>query len=952
MTIICDANLEGALRQAAHVNLAVRDIREAFGREPRSALYRINAGMRFALSFLQLNHQKTIFPELVPYWQSVKSMIEIRSLIGNKHYPSTRSLGDLKPPEATLLMRAMEVEDAAKKLLAVPSPDGSVTITVPKGDYVLSREGDVITLPKKLAEVRAEMRAAYDDLYAGYVAAMKVKLGFDPAATPADMRAADREDAAKVIEMLQELYHPGYVSHTRQGRYGLKYTKDGREMFEAIQGSGVTIAAQERDSLRLMEALRARLLADPTATKVGKIFDVRNLDDIYNNLPDTGYLENISMVLQALVAPARGEARETVENLIKKLTELAEKRKTGKLQARRDVGGWLTPENASTYLKSTYPSYLFTMSNAIARVATERQRSAAIADIPARDVRKLAEDHNEYLYSDESQEAAIRALAFYYTLGGNISSSVMQLTQTPQVGIPFFAPHAGVGRTVATMARASTEVLQAFKLALRADKVFTPERLKVPAEEKEMIQRMMDRGILQPMVTQDEAPALMERHSSEAINALGRKFGKLLEVMGLGFRATEQASRMITAITAYRLTANPEVLASIKRVAASVGDVVNTRDDAVKFAVEKVNFFQGPELRAKAFRGYASIPFQFQSFPVNMLMNWVEAAMYYGGKGVFKSPEGRQMLSLLVMGIFMTSGVWGLPFASSLADLLDFLSEQVAKTPLGAAMGLSPTATKAQLQRTLAEIFKEVPLLAQEGDAHELASLFFNGPFRLSGADISKRAGLEVIQGNPLQMDIFSFGPFGGAVLGGAKDASNYMSKDMPLMALASLFPIAVRNFARAFEMRESGYVTPGKIEPALPASELQGIPEAISVALGFTPAKIAEAREAKMEAKELGQRMDAVRKSYSDSIATNLAKAAQAKNPADARSYEERAQRLFEEIARRDEGKAPDARIIVDTQAFNTSIRNKITQYLVPESGKGVPKVTRGEYLERVQGG
>jgi hypothetical protein len=949
-SILCDANLEGALQRAAHINLVSKDLAQATGRAAKSPLYQMNAGMRHSLSLLQINHQKTIFPELIPYWQSVKSMMEIRSIIGNKHYPSTRDLGNLSTPETLLLTRALEAEDAARKILAKRNPDGSVTITVPTGAYDLSRAGDVITLPPKVAAVRDQMRAAFDDLYAGYVTAMKVKLGFNPSVTTEQLLAdPETESAGRLLQVLEDLYHPGYLPHVRSGRYGLKYKLDGREMYEAPEGSGLTLAAQDRDALRKTEALRASLVGRPGVTELGRVFDARNLDDLYKNLPDSAYLENINMVLQALVSPQRGEARETVDKLMRKLTEIAEAKKTGRLQKRRDVGGWLNKENAATYLKATYPAYVFTMAHSISNTATERQRAEAIADIPSRDVRRLADEHNNYMYTDESQEAALRALTYYYTMGGNLSSAVLQLVQAPQVGIPFLAPHAGIGRTTVEMARASNTVLSAMRASFRADKVFAMERLKEDADVKAMLQKMMDLGYLQPMVTRDQAPAFLEKHSSEAVNALGRRFGRVLEVLGLGFQATEQASRMIIAITTYKLANNPAVLQSMAKTARAVGDKVETREDAVKFALEKVNFFQGPEVRQKAFRGYASVVTQFQSFPINMLWNWIEAARYYGGDGILKSPEGRKVLGLMMAGIFMTSGVWGLPFASSTADLLDFLLGQIAKTPIGAALGLSPTALQAQLQESLTEILKEMGML-EEGEPAKLASMFFNGPFRAAGVDISKRTGLEMIQGNPLQFDIFSLGPFSSAVLGGAKDASNYMSKDMPMMALASLFPVAVRNVARAVEMRDTGYITPGKIEPALPASELQDIPTAIAVALGFTPTRIAEARDAKREAKEIGTRMDSLRKSYSDSIATNIAAASQARTPEDVRKYERRVEELFQEIARRDEGKEPDARIILDNQAFITSIRNKVKQYLVPESGKGVPKVTRGAYVERTQ--
>ena len=67
-SILCDANLEGALQRAAHINLVSKDLAQATGRAAKSPLYQMNAGMRHSLSLLQLNHQKTIFPELIPYW--------------------------------------------------------------------------------------------------------------------------------------------------------------------------------------------------------------------------------------------------------------------------------------------------------------------------------------------------------------------------------------------------------------------------------------------------------------------------------------------------------------------------------------------------------------------------------------------------------------------------------------------------------------------------------------------------------------------------------------------------------------------------------------------------------------------------------------------------------------------------------------------------------------------
>ncbi len=86
------------------------------------------------------------------------------------------------------------------------------------------------------------------------------------------------------------------------------------------------------------------------------------------------------------------------------------------------------------------------------------------------------------------------------------------------------------------------------------------------------------------------------------------------------------------------------------------------------------------------------------------------AARYYGGEGIFKSPEGRRVLGLMALGLFATAGLWGMPFAGPAGDSLDWLSRQ-----LGPSLGLSPIQTRVFLRDTLKEVFKEVPSLGFMG---------------------------------------------------------------------------------------------------------------------------------------------------------------------------------------------------------------------------------------------
>jgi hypothetical protein len=275
-------------------------------------------------------------------------------------------------------------------------------------------------------------------------------------------------------------------------------------------------------------------------------------------------------------------------------------------------------------------------------------------------------------------------------------------------------------------------------------------------------------------------------------------------------------------------------------------------------------------------------------------------------------------------------------------ELFDFLTKH-----LGKELGMTPTATKVYLRELLKDVYKELPILNAAGTPAELADMTINGPFRATGVDISKRTALDIVNFNPLSFDIFNFGPLGGAVFGGIRDFFAYRSKGEDLMAIASLMPIAVRNIARSYTMQESGYISPGKMEPALPAKEVSEPGDVLRVAVGFTPTKVARAREALEETKQLQERTDDIRKSYSDRIATAIIKY---RNTGDSEHMAE-AQRLRNEVMERDVGKSPQDRIVRDGESFNSSIAEKVRAGMRPQSGDAVSPQFRSYYRERVKG-
>ena len=168
-------------------------------------------------------------------------------------------------------------------------------------------------------------------------------------------------------------------------------------------------------------------------------------------------------------------------------------------------------------------------------------------------------------------------------------------------------------------------------------------------------------------------------------------------------------------------------------------------------------------------------------------------------------------------------------------------------------------------------------------------------------------------------------------------------------MCHSLLFP-AIRNIARAATLGESGYITPGKFEPVLPASKVSDLETAVKVGIGFRPTKVSEAAEARRDTEEKATALDSVRTSYSDKIATAMAKSMQARDPADRQSYLKEAQDLRREVTEYDRGRPLLERIVRDPVAFQSSIQEKIKKMRAPQRLEAVPPAARPYYAERLR--
>lgn len=931
---VCNPALSKVVPREVAAAVARKQQIETRDKNP-SLLKQMGFAQRLLSGFTQMDNLATVYPQLQGWVDMTKLGETIRSRLAHSYNPVVRKVGSLKTTDSKAIMKVVEARNLGMK--ATENADGTISLKATK-DTVGMKAGDTINLNKTQSQTLKDTDRVLGEIYDNVVAAVKASLGFDPA-TPIDKMP---KDDAKVIKLLEDSRRDNYFPQVRSGRYAVQYVdKDGQVHLEGFDTSlkGIKITSSQTRARQRASEMEA---AGMTDVKVRDLQAEAELYDIYQ--PDRSSLANIDALFQAIMVPNKEEAYKVTKRVIDRLKAEAEYGRQGRLRRRKDIPGWLREDNYDTYFRSTFPSYVFTMSDWIANKATEGGRREAINSIKDNNLRKVAEDAETYLHTDDALTAKLKNFTFLYTIGGNLSSAIVQTSQLLHTTWPLLSGVGGTGRAAIETSRATLNILSNLKLSpsLSAEDIFNVDKMNLPDDEKNLIKEMFSAGIAEALLTRDQAPAWLSRTQDPNVYALGQATGKVMDAMSLAFAAMETVNRLATGLATYRMAKDAKTFKRLQEFARNTGTTVETPIDAVRWVVEETQFLMGKPFRAAAMRGMAGgLAFQFMPFAFKMLGFQRRAMEYYGGKGILSLDAGKKVMALHLLGIFATAGLWGLPFAAPLGDLLDKLLKEA-----GPAMGITPVALKAELREALQGLLKEVPELGVIGTPAELADYFFNGPFRATGVDISKRTALDIIPENLLTFDLLNIGPFMSAVVGGVEDAVNYHKKGMDMMAIASLMPVALRNLARSQAMQEVGYITPGKLEPTLPAREMQDPIDIMKVAAGFTPTKVAEAREALRETKEIGTKMDSIRRSYSDRIALAQAKFIETKDP----SYRQEALRLRQEAVDFDKDKPLRDRIIQDAASFNSGVSDKIKNILYPQRPESVPKAVRSEYAQRLQ--
>lgn len=632
----------------------------------------------------------------------------------------------------------------------------------------------------------------------------------------------------------------------------------------------------------------------------------------------------IAQYLQRLNNVSTAEGKRIIEQMS---SEINKAKMDRIFRPNKDILRAVTPDNAAEYIMDVLPKYFLS--------AAKIQAREYIRDDFARGVEPLTPNDRAYWndllnYATVPSEAfgTARALAFFMYLGAALDTALINMTQGPFVAYPRLLRDGGAeaSKYYGSALKTSLGTLDVGKL-LKRDLAYTDSIIQkriLNKDEIEALRLARSQGIFTPIYTNESRGQV----SVDTLRSLGIKnasnaakgINTLTDYAGRFMQAAEEFNRLSTFVAAYRMAkANPSVMQNANRVDNTT---YSNPYDYAAGVVFDTQFITSKEDRAliQRFTPAAEVATQFMSFPLKM----VEMYARHGSmlvRGLAKgdpvlAKAGAVMLAGLLTPLITVAGIWALPFADSLREIVERLIKQVWGDPVN---------FKVEIEKML--------------DGNRFASIINNGvPHAYNVMSLQKRLAIDPVPAEDLLSfsTLSLFGPVGGLAEKFPVAAQYYGNGDYWGLA-ATMLPRAVGNvvkgaqFAFAEEQwsrRGTRTLTPEQVQAEGGA--------AIRQALGFPPPEFINIRERIGRQQELDTQMQkATEKAHKELARIQLrifearrendtAKAAEA-----ARQFRERAA----EITRENEGKPWSERVILN---FGAVRERAIKDF----EGRGAPQV------------
>ena len=676
----------------------------------------------------------------------------------------------------------------------------------------------------------------------------------------AELRAASEAGAAEV-RRLNQRRDPFYFPQVSKGTHFVA-------AYERLPGGKEKIARiYFYDPLNFAQRQRARVGAQ-------RDFEALSVEALRREFPDTGRFRIMAKGREAETNDRVADLRRDGEFIARYLQELSQvstkeskqildrmAAEINKAQMDRffkpnnDILRAVTPWNAVDYARETIPNYFLALSNIQGRLLIQDDFNRAMTGYSPEE----KQFWNDWLNINSTPVEAFgtgRALAGAWFLGGNISTAMMQLTQNFVTLPARFARDGGLAASARHMASAARDVYG------------TADVLRVLGKEMEYTNRLISRGalsapesaalkraILEGVVRPSQITNIRGQFEADTLRSLGiadqsaAKFAsganKVVDVSFRMLSTVDETNRATAFLAAHRLaTSNPEVMVRAGRLD---NRTYATPYDYARAVVDETNFRGGVDDQPliTRFHPVAQMVTQFltPSFKFIELFARSGAMAINGLKNndPVMAKAGALQFSLMLAPQVILAGVWSLPFADRLKEVMEFFLKQA-----GMFVDLEQEIEKMGVNSLTA------------------STINFGLLHALGAVTLSERLKIDVLpQGSLSEWDIFSvLGPVGGliekpAVAHAAWQLGDYWGVGYALLptSLANVLKgIQIETTGEQFTRRGGRIITPEDVQKA---AENGAFPPALQQAIGFAPTEFTNIRRAVQRQRDL---QDAVR--------------------------------------------------------------------------------------------
>ncbi len=579
----------------------------------------------------------------------------------------------------------------------------------------------------------------------------------------------------------------------------------------------------------------------------------------------------------------------------------------------------------------------------------------AVGAIPATKSELIAQarSYADYIMSPVQELSFLRGLMFTWFLGGNLSSALIQLTALPMYAAPQLGQFTSMANAHLQVAKASKDAAKILrKMAVMGEEfkepgavAFDPHTMEeafkhLKPHEVEAIKRAWDEGIIAPALMIQQMGMTPQQTSGIPFGVI-KGYQDAIIWLSKPFGLMEKTARIAQFLAVYRAAQDPKVLENANRVLGAEHqwqletEGVPTAYDLARYQVNTVmgEFDKTNRTEYERFgKGAGLLAFQFQSWVRQILSTLAFSASRRG-------PEGKRAFAMSAAWLLMFAGIWGLPGAEDLRDIIEWAWK-------------NGTGSDLDLNRE----FKELLIMEAELEPF-LAEAIMNGGMQWSGISIGPRTGLGKLPGSNIMSAIFGdegpqafLGPLGSTVLGGAEAMAARAEAGEGPERYREFLPSFMKNLIDATILWQTDGYRSRKGQVLLGPDKI-GFGQSLSKAVGFMPARMARIQE--LRRAQLRERGDqGLKPRYRGKLIMALTRAIQANLRGDKEGAKEALKEyrsLWAEIRERNQGKATEDLIIIDPKSISRAAILNMHPHLRAILGVQKTKVKALRDLEKV---